>query len=1060
MLTSPRTNGADNFVPSHHLALITQPVLGARSRLRKKPTNIIVETSTSTKEKLDSMTNSRRSSYNDSPPLILPINRIDTSQYQKKSNFNSYHESSDSGLDLSLSTNSSVQFQQYSQQQQQHIPIHRPLSALNEDSSPDDGYHDEHQQVSIDVDRLRCPPINFGRNRSMEDMISNNTREEQQQQHRSSSFSDERQQKLSLHQDTKVKRSSDGALLDLLDVSPESYRRTNINKNELLYPSNTQQHRSLNDLTNKTSSKGLTTRNELNIPTITNNLSTTHTITRKPNTSTLKPLRKKTKLNILVEPSAPLTSSRLTGYDEQINTMTGTTSSSSNQTTPRSIRPLGQQQNQQQQQHKSKAMTQLGHYPNREEMRAHVNRSVIERQNPINLVIPIRPGVIQQRLPFDASPSKVNNLLLRYHGQQPQPSTIYPSSSNVQTSPTRQTKQTLPILYNEETIGNIHDDKRKQKEQIKIKKLKEYEEKKYLKQKEEYENNRLNEIHQKEQGRIKIKDIQGSIPFKYTHKRESSQDQIEQVIVQRHFISSNQRQQEKEVSFEKIHQRNKFVKNRLPDENENIDEKQYTEYIPTSTNHRQYEHHTDTRQRRAVVNDSNRNTIADRYESIQSTNTTGRLQDANNIYRRQQRNVAYGDDPVHINQSNEIDRELGGKQQIHGSKPTGLVIRNKNNNNEKNFNRTTEGNSQYGPDYSHGVQKKPITKLQSRPSKVYFQTFENLTNRNPSIETQMDQNQQSDQRRNSKYENDHYPWQKSQTRSTSKPTRNQAIYPKNTNIYDSKQERETSELSNISKGDSIQSDGKKFNNQKIIEKSFTHNNFQSKSPTSWPIISEHENDQQEYEIYEKITIYKSELSTSPLSNNDLIENNSNTPPRTYRLMNNNQQNLLDGRYVIPSNNLQTSSVVGPSSNPSSCHTYPFTLTHDIENNNDILIIDDTTQLIKNTKTNSHVPDVYVLSDRESTKNTIDRQSSSSSLVHRSSNKKIYSPQEKLIISSEKDNETTSNYDSDDGWSDDSVELLYVDERYATEKGKITSSSHLPSQQPYHYQVQQQNVLLQ
>jgi hypothetical protein len=74
MLTSPRTNGGDNFVPSHHLALITQPVLGARSRKKTTTTNIILETPT--KDKLDSMTNSRRSSYNDSPPLILPINRV------------------------------------------------------------------------------------------------------------------------------------------------------------------------------------------------------------------------------------------------------------------------------------------------------------------------------------------------------------------------------------------------------------------------------------------------------------------------------------------------------------------------------------------------------------------------------------------------------------------------------------------------------------------------------------------------------------------------------------------------------------------------------------------------------------------------------------------------------------------------------------------------------------------------------------------------------------------------------------------------------------------------
>jgi hypothetical protein len=61
-------------------------------------------------------------------------------------------------------------------------------------------------------------------------------------------------------------------------------------------------------------------------------------------------------------------------------------------------------------------------------------------------------------------------------------------------------------------------------------------------------------------------------------------------------------------------------------------------------------------------------------------------------------------------------------------------------------------------------------------------------------------------------------------------------------------------------------------------------------------------------------------------------------------------------------------------------------------------------------------------------------------VHLSSNKKYSTspPIKKVTISTEED-EITSNYDSDDGWSDDSAELLYVDERYATEKRKITPS---------------------
>lgn len=136
------------------------------------------------------------------------------------------------------------------------------------------------------------------------------------------------------------------------------------------------------------------------------------------NTSTVKPLRKKTKLNLLNESSSiPLTSSRLAVYDEQINT----TSSSSNQTTPRSLHP----QQQQQQQIKSKPSTTLSHYSNPEQIRAHVNRSVVERQHlppP-----PPRRGLIQQVIPFDASPSKVNNLLLRH---QPNHPTIHFHPSN------------------------------------------------------------------------------------------------------------------------------------------------------------------------------------------------------------------------------------------------------------------------------------------------------------------------------------------------------------------------------------------------------------------------------------------------------------------------------------------------------------------------------------------------------------------------------------------------------------------------------------------------------
>jgi hypothetical protein len=144
----------------------------------------------------------------------------------------------------------------------------------------------------------------------------------------------------------------------------------------------------------------------------------------------------------------------------------------------------------------------------------------------------------------------------------------------------------------------------------------------------------------------------------------------------------------------------------------------------------------------------------------------------------------------------------------------------------------------------------------------------------------------------------------------------------------------------------------------------------------------------------------------------------------------------------------------PSSHVSSSrNTHSFICTPDFESNNDT-ITDVSSKSIQHKKQKSIPVDVYVLTDRDSTQNTIDHQQSPSPLVHLSSNNKFYSPPSK------ENDEIASNYDSDDGWSDDSAELLYVDERYATEKRKITPPSHLPTQQHYHYQVQQQNVLLQ
>jgi hypothetical protein len=213
------------------------------------------------------------------------------------------------------------------------------------------------------------------------------------------------------------------------------------------------------------------------------------------------------------------------------------------------------------------------------------------------------------------------------------------------------------------------------------------------------------------------------------------------------------------------------------------------------------------------------------------------------------------------------------------------------------FSRTTpEINNQYGSDYSHGSQKPTLVPVQTRPSKINFQTFETPINRNSSIQTQIDQNQQVNQWQNSKYGNDHYPWQKSQVGSRSKLTRIQPINPNN---YDSRREKETSRLSNISKTDSIQYDEKQFK-QKILDKN-SSGHLQRNSPTSWLIISEHQNDQQQLNIYEKPNTVQSELSISPSPHDELSRENTNTP-RTYRLMIDDQQEQpIDGRYAVPPN---------------------------------------------------------------------------------------------------------------------------------------------------------------
>lgn len=167
--------------------------------------------------------------------------QTDLSSYPKKSTVSpSHQDSSDSGVDLSLSTNSSVQYPST------HLIVHRPLSALNEDSSPDEGYPDD--QIIQPV-RLRFPPVSFGRNRSMEDMLTNHSKH-LDEQHRSSSFTDER----------KLKRSSDGALLELYETtattSKDFYSNQQKNLSKDNFSRSHDQHRSINDFNQKNVHQG------------------------------------------------------------------------------------------------------------------------------------------------------------------------------------------------------------------------------------------------------------------------------------------------------------------------------------------------------------------------------------------------------------------------------------------------------------------------------------------------------------------------------------------------------------------------------------------------------------------------------------------------------------------------------------------------------------------------------------------------------------------------------------------------------------------------------------
>ena len=73
MITSSGTNPVDQLISNHHVALITQPVLAARSRSKK---NRIPQSPSMDKDNLNSLSTHHRHVFNDSPQLILPVQRV------------------------------------------------------------------------------------------------------------------------------------------------------------------------------------------------------------------------------------------------------------------------------------------------------------------------------------------------------------------------------------------------------------------------------------------------------------------------------------------------------------------------------------------------------------------------------------------------------------------------------------------------------------------------------------------------------------------------------------------------------------------------------------------------------------------------------------------------------------------------------------------------------------------------------------------------------------------------------------------------------------------------
>lgn len=174
MFTPPGTTIADHFVPVRHLALLTQPVLGARSHSHKKPN----DDSSTSKHKLRLPSSARRKSLCDPLSLIIfgiglgltdgqcssctrHCRSTHLSTRRIKVIRNNHCESFDLGLGLFSST---VSFLQFKECGLQHVTSRRLLSPLNEGSHIDNSYGNEqqHRTSVLSASQFRTKLIHGG----------------------------------------------------------------------------------------------------------------------------------------------------------------------------------------------------------------------------------------------------------------------------------------------------------------------------------------------------------------------------------------------------------------------------------------------------------------------------------------------------------------------------------------------------------------------------------------------------------------------------------------------------------------------------------------------------------------------------------------------------------------------------------------------------------------------------------------------------------------------------------------------------------------------------------